>query len=105
MGEPRQRYNEEFKRQAVKFVQEQKKTVSDIAEELNIPISTLHQWTTHYREFENEPVAAEERIRKLEQQIRDQERELKAKERQLADKEEELTIVKKAMHIFSRPKL
>lgn len=104
MGEHRQRYNEEFKRQAVRFVQEQKKTVTDIADELNIPLSTLQQWISQYREFENEPVASNERIRQLEQQLRDKERELKAKDRKIAETEEELAIVKKAVHIFSRPK-
>ena len=37
MGEQRQRYNEEFKKQTVKFIQEQTKTLGDLAEELNIP--------------------------------------------------------------------
>lgn len=36
MGEQRQRYNEEFKRQVVKDVQEQTKTLPEIAGELNI---------------------------------------------------------------------
>ncbi|MDE5415847.1 transposase, partial [Alkalihalobacterium chitinilyticum] len=55
MGEHRQRYNEEFKRQTVKFAQEQRqrKTMRDIAQELDIPLSCLHQWMTQYREFEN----------------------------------------------------
>ncbi|UOE93756.1 transposase [Alkalihalobacillus sp. LMS39] len=104
MGEQRQRYNEKFKREAVKYVQENKKTVTEIAEDLNVPLSTLHEWISLYREFENEPVTAEARIQKLEQQLREQERELKASNRKLAEKEEELAIVKKAVHIFSRPK-
>lgn len=104
MGEHRQRYNEEFKRQTVKFVQEQKKTVTDIATELNIPLSTLHQWISQYREFGNEPVTYEDRVRKLEQELREKERELKAKDRKIAETQEELAIVKKAVHIFSRPK-
>jgi transposase len=104
VGQQRQRYNEEFKRQTVKFVQEQKKTVTSIAEELNIPLSTLHQWISQYREFENEPVASDERIRQLEQQLREKKRELEAKDRKIAETEEELAIVKKAVHIFSRPR-
>jgi len=104
MSEHRQRYSEEFKRQTVKFVQEQKKTVTDIAEELKIPLSTLHQWMSQYREFENEPVANEDRIRKLEQQLKEQEHQLREKDRKIAETEEELAIVKKAVHIFSRPK-
>ncbi|MDE5412289.1 transposase [Alkalihalobacterium chitinilyticum] len=106
MGEHRQRYNEEFKRQTVKFAQEQRqrKTMRDIAQELDIPLSCLHQWMTQYREFENEPLAAEERNLQLEQQLRDKERQLKEKDRELASTKEELAIVKKAVHIFSRPR-
>ncbi len=47
MGEHRQRYNEEFKKQTVQFIQDQTKTVGDLAEELNIPKSTLHQWMSN----------------------------------------------------------
>lgn len=106
MGEHRQRYSEEFKRQTVKFAQEQKqrKTMRDIAQELDIPLSCLHEWITKYREFENEPIASEDRVRKLEQELRELERQLKQKNQQLVATEEELTIVKKAVHIFSRPR-
>ena len=100
MSEQRQRrqsYNEEFKRQAVRYIQEQTKTVTDIAEELNIPSGTLYQWVAQYREFENEPIATMERVRDLERQ-------LKQKERELEDAKEELAIVKKAVHIFSKPR-
>ena len=37
MGEQRQRYNDEFKQQTVKFIQEQTKSMGEISEELNIP--------------------------------------------------------------------
>jgi transposase len=106
MNEHRQRYSEEFKKETVKFAQEQqqKKTMSDIADELKIPLSCLHEWMKKYREFENEPVALEERLLKLEQQLRIKERELKEKDKKIADKEEELAILKKAVHIFSKPK-
>lgn len=97
MGEPRQRYSEEFKRQTVQFIQEQTKTASQIAEELKIPSSTIHQWLSKYREFENETVAAPEKIRQLEQR-------LKEKDRENADLKEEIAILKKAMHIFSKEK-
>ncbi|SET37531.1 transposase, partial [Oceanobacillus limi] len=92
MGEHRQRYSEEFKKETVKFAQEQqqKKTMREIAAELKLPLSCLHDWMTKYREFENEPVAAEERLKKLEQQLKEKERELMKKDKQLADTEEEL---------------
>lgn len=106
MGEHRQRYSEQFKQETVKFAQEQqqKKTMTEIAEDLKVPLSCLHDWMSKYREFENEPVAADERIQKLEQQLREKEQELKAKDHKIKHTEEELAIVKKAVHIFSRPK-
>ena len=104
MGEQRQHYNEEFKQRTVKYIQEQTKSVGDIAQELNIPAGTLHQWVAKYRKFENEPLASAQRVRELEQLLKEMERELKAKDRRIADVEEELAIVKKAVHIFSKPK-
>ncbi|GAB2715389.1 transposase [Paenibacillus thermoaerophilus] len=104
MGEQRQHYNEEFKQRTVKYIQEQTKTVGEISLELNIPAGTLHKWLAKYRQFENEPLAGAQRVRELETLLREQERELKAKDRRLADLEEELAIVKKAVHIFSKPR-
>lgn len=97
MGEQRQKYNEEFKQQTVKYIQEQTKTVVELAEELNIPAKTLHSWLAKYRQFDDEPIASLEKVRQLEQL-------LKEKERELADKELELAILKKAVHIFSKPR-
>ncbi|WP_208586293.1 transposase, partial [Gracilibacillus suaedae] len=104
--EHRQRYSEEFKRETVKFAQEQKqkKTMTEIAEDIKVPLSCLHEWMSKYREFENEPVVVEERLKKLERELKEKERELKAKDKKIAETEEELAIVKKAVHIFSRPK-
>lgn len=104
MGEQRKRYNEEFKKQTVKYLQEQTKSVEDIAQELDIPAKTLHSWKAKYREFRNEPAASMDRVRELEQLVKERERELRTKDQRIADVEEELAIVKKAVHIFSKPK-
>jgi len=104
MGEKRQAFNEEFKKQTVKYIQEQTKSMQEIAEELNIPASTLHQWKAKYRVFENEPLANAEKVRELERLLKEKERELREKDRELADTKEELAIVKKAVHIFSKPR-
>ena len=104
MGEQRQRYNDEFKKQTVKYLQEQTKSVEDIALELNIPAKTLHGWKAQYREFKNEPVATLERVRELEQLLKEKDRELHESRQQIAEAEMELAIVKKAVHIFSKPK-
>jgi transposase len=104
VGEQRQRYNEEFKRQTVKYVQEKTKTISDICEELNIPKSTLHQWIGQFRAFDQEEVNYPEKIRKLEQTLKEREAETRRKEREMADLKEEMAILKKALHIFSKEK-
>jgi transposase len=102
MGEQRQRYNEEFKKQAVKYIQEQTKSVAEICEELNVPKSTIHQWISQYRQFENETLVAPEKVRQLEQLLKEKEQENRKKERENEDLREELAILKKALHIFSK---
>lgn len=104
MGEQRQRYDEEFKRNTVKYLQEQTKSVEDISLELNIPAKTLHGWKAKYRDFKNEPIITLERFREMEQLLREKEHEIQMKDKRIADVEEELTIVKKAVHIFSKPR-
>ncbi|MFB5662868.1 transposase [Alteribacillus sp. HJP-4] len=106
MGEQRQRYSEKFKKETVRFVQEQrqKKSMTDIAEELHLPSSCLYEWMKLYREFEHEPVTSEERFRQMEQELHKKERELQKKEREIDDYKEQLAIVKKAVHVFSNQK-
>jgi transposase len=104
MGEQRQRYNEEFKKQTVKYLQEQTKSMEDVALELSIPAKTLHAWKAKYRELKNEPIATLERIRELEQLLKEKDRELQESRKQMENAEMELAIVKKAVHIFSKPK-
>jgi transposase len=95
VGEHRKSYSEDFKQQTVKFMQEQSKTVPQIAEELDIPVGTLHQWLGKYRKFENEPLIDREAIRQRDKQ-------LKEKDLEIDDLKEEIAILKKAMHIFSK---
>jgi transposase len=102
MGDKRQRYNEEFKRETVKFIQEQTKSVAEIAQELNIPAGTIHQWLSRYRKFEQEILANPDKVRQLEQELKEKDRVNQQKEREIADLQEELAIIKKALHIFSK---
>lgn len=95
MSKTRQQYNETFKREVVKYVQDQTKSVEQLADELNINPGTLRNWVGKYREFENEPVNHGETLREQSQVIEDQKREID-------DLKEEIAILKKAMHIFSK---
>lgn len=101
MGESRQSYPLEFKKEAVKYVQLRSKSLRDIAEELEIPVGTLQQWMGKYRSLENEPRLDTNQLAALEK-IKEQERELEAKSAEIEDLKEELKILKKAVHFFSK---
>lgn len=91
----RQRYNKEFKEQTVKYIQEQRKSLADIAQELNIPVGTLKHWVGKYRQFPDEPFVGSGKVRQQDQLIQQLEQENQ-------DLKEEIAILKKAMHIFSK---
>lgn len=95
MGESRQRYSLEFKKQAVKYIQERKRTIPQIAEELNVPTGTLKQWFAKYREFPNEPFIGSGHIREEDKLVKEQ-------AARIRDLEEENEILKKALHFFSK---
>jgi transposase len=95
MGESRQRFTDEYKEKTVKYIQEQTKSVPQIAQELNIPAGTLHQWLAKHRKFENEPLVDREALRQKDDRIEQQATEIE-------DLKEEIAILKKAMHIFSK---
>lgn len=101
MGEIRQRYPEEFKKETVRYIQQRAKSVTDISEELNIPVGTLQRWMSRYRTLEHEP-AVDANFLAAQEKIREQERELKAKATEIDDLKEELEILKKAVHFFSK---
>ncbi|REK74470.1 transposase, partial [Paenibacillus paeoniae] len=76
MRNTRQHYNDEFKRQTVKYIQEQTKNIPQIAEELNIPEGTLQQWMAKHRKFENEPLLTPDALREKNRTIQSQAKEI-----------------------------
>jgi transposase len=95
MKDTRIRYSQEFKEEAVKYIQKNQKTIPEIAEEMNIPVNTLKNWLRLHRKFENEPFMGSGNLR-------ESDRLLKEKEDYIKDLEEEIAILKKAMHYFSK---
>ena len=95
MGEQRQRYNKKFKEETVKYVQASRKSLTDIAEELNIPPGTLQKWLGQYRQFKDEAFVGSGHLRPEDQAQKDLEKRIK-------DLEEENAILKKAMHYFTK---
>lgn len=90
MGDIRQHFDEEFKRQTVKHMQENGKTPAEVSKELDIPVSSIRAWR---KQFANTGEKSQlyvdyEKLKKLEVQNR--------------DLQEELAILKKAMHFFTK---
>ena len=90
MGDIRQHFDDEFKRQTVKHMQENGKTPMEVSKELDIPVSSIRAWK---KQFSNTGEKFQlyvdyDRLKKLEEQNR--------------DLQEELEILKKAMHFFTK---
>jgi transposase len=91
MGNIRQHFDDEFKRQTVKHMEETGKTPSQISNELDIPVKSIRSWR---KEFGTTPSGKSqafvdyERLKKLEKENR--------------ELQEENEILKKAMHFFTK---
>lgn len=91
----KKQYDAAFKQQAVQLVTELHKPVADVARDLGIPDTTLHQWLKNARNHPAEPFVGSGRLRPDDQAMRDL-------QRRLRDLEEENAILKKAMRIFTQ---
>lgn len=90
------RYDQEFKLQVVRMVEEHHHKVTDVAADLGMSRKTIYRWLKEYGAFGGEgspggrrPVSRDEEMRAL--------------RRRIADLEEENAILKKAAAIFARP--
>jgi Transposase and inactivated derivatives len=90
MGNIRQHFDDEFKRQTVKHMLETGKTPSEVSKELDIPVSSIRAWKKQFADVgeKSQLFVDYERLRKLEAQNR--------------ELQEELDILKKAMHFFTK---
>ena len=90
-SEPRRKYTEEFKRDAVELVRNSRKSQAQIARELGTSAHNLSRWCLEYGEKES-PVEEHEINPEA----------FRAMERELRRVKEERDILKKALNIFSR---
>jgi transposase len=88
MGRGR-KFDDEFKREALRLVKAGDKTVSAIAKDLGITPSTLHTWKSKSVEMPGGEIVTNSEITRL--------------KRELANVKEERDILKKAVAIFSVP--
>ena len=91
----RRKYDDEFKRSAVKLVVDQERSLSEVAKNLGVHENILHRWK---REYLEDPVNAFPGIGHL----KPEDEEMRKLKKQLRDTTEERDILKKAIAIFSR---
>lgn len=97
MGKKRRRYSSEFKLEAVKLLEQQGRTVVDVAESLGIQPGMLHRWRAQYGKDGTEAFPGQGRLKP-------QDEELRRLQRDLARVRQERDILKKALAYFANEK-
>lgn len=87
------RYEESFKIETVKYINEHNKSVAQTAREVGVNENTLHGWIKNYGK---QPEV------KSAQTFSSSEAELRALKKEVRDLQEENDILKKAMHYFAK---
>lgn len=87
------RYDEALKKETVKYIAENNKSVAQVAREMDINENTLYNWIKKYGQ--------EPEIKSV-QTFSTAEAELKALRKEMRDLKEENEILKKAMHYFAK---
>ena len=88
-------FDREFKYEAIQLMDEGKRSVRDIAKDLDIYPNALHQWRRKYRADMEQAFPGKGHLRPSEEEIRRLQRENE-------ELREEKEILKKALAIFSK---
>jgi transposase len=95
MGQERKKYDAEFKRQAVKLMQESGKSVNEIAADLGVTSKMLYRWRQALQRDGEQAFPGNGRLKADDEYVRQLEREL-------AIVRQERDILKKVVSIFSQ---
>ena len=107
------KYTQEIREQTARYIIENGKSATSVAEEMGIDTNTVCRWVRDYRRSHNMPSYAEEKgIKHKEPQtegellyrIKELEKELKKRDKELAEEKEKVEILKKSLHIFMQPR-
>lgn len=88
-------FDYEFKMQTARMIVEERRKVTEVSRELNIPYDTLRNWVNVYREKQRAAVEGSGNVPANQKPVKDLEREIR-------ELREENEILKKAMHVFTR---
>ncbi len=92
MAKNGKRYNQEFKKDIVRLITEEKRSISSVVQDFGVNEQTVRNWLKQTKERQD-PIKT--RITELEA-------ELKAKDKKIADQELTIDILKKATAIFAQ---
>jgi transposase len=95
MAKERKKYDPEFKRQAVRLMQESGKSVSELAEDLGVTSKMLYRWRQALERDGGQAFPGNGRLKPDDEYVRRLERELEIVR-------QERDILKKVVGIFSR---
>ena len=96
MGQQRRTFTKEFKLEALRMLDEAKKTRRQVAEDLGIAIKTLDRWRSESRANPNEAFRGHGNRTAEQEQLRQLQREVESLKR-------EREILKKTLVIFMQP--
>ena len=95
-GKDKRYFDREFKYEAIRLMNEGKRSVRDIAKDLDIHPNVLHQWRRKYRADMEKGFPGNGHMKPPEEEIRRLQRENE-------ELREEKDILKKVLAIFSKP--
>jgi transposase-like protein len=91
-------YDREFKINSIKLYRESQKSMTEICKDLGIPISTFNGWLKEFENFGEGSFPGSGKVKPCNEEVY-------RLKKQLADVTMERDILKKAIAIFSRPKV
>jgi len=97
MSNIRRTYDAEFKRNAVRMIEESGRPASEVAESLGIGVDLIYRWRRELRRPDHVAFPGQGK-----QGLTDDQRRIKELEKQLRDAELDRDILKKALAIFSK---
>jgi transposase len=89
------KYNKEFKINTVRLVQDEGKTVAQVAREMGLHENTLYRWISEVKQDGNHAFPGSGQLKPEDKAMRDL-------QKRIRDLEEENDILKKAMHFFAK---
>jgi transposase len=89
------KYDKEFKLQTVRLIQEEGKSVAQVAREMGLHENTLYRWIAEFKQDGSQAFPGSGQLKPEDKALRDL-------QKRIRDLEEENEILKKAMHYFAK---